>query len=409
MNMQNLRSDFPILKEQVNGFSVAYLDNAATTQKPLTVLDALQSYYTTSNANVHRSVHTLAERATGCYEGARATVAQFINSRPHEIIFTKGTTEAINTVAYSWAQRQLKPGDTIVLTQLEHHANLLIWQQLAQRMSLHIQFIPIVSDGLLDMKIAKDLIEQRPKLLSVIHTSHVLGNTVDVETLIEWSRKSGTRVLVDAAQSIAHRNIDVQYMKPDFLVFSGHKMLGPTGIGVLYIASDVHDEIGLFEVGGGVVERVDFDQAVYLPLPMRLEAGTPPIAQAYGLAAAINYLVQNVSFDVLRDHESALCARLINGLQKINSVEILGPLEEVKRSGHLVSFRVSGVHAHDVATFLDQCCGVAVRAGHHCAQPLLSLFGGQPTVRASFYLYNIAEEVDRLIDGVSQAVVALAR
>lgn len=394
--MKNLRSDFPIFKQKINGHSLTYLDSASTAQKPQAVLDAMMNFYTTSNANIHRGVYTLGEKATQLYEEARATVAQFINADASEIVFTRSTTEGINLVASTWGMVDVEPDDEIVITELEHHSNLLPWQMLAYHQDATLKFIPVRADGTLDMKKVPQIITEQTKLVAITHVSNFLGTHNGVQEIIEKAHDIGALVLVDAAQSAPHQPIDVQKMGCDFLVFSGHKILGPTGIGVLYVNKALHEVMPPYQLGGGMVYEAGFKEASWREMPHKLEAGTPAIAQAIGLAAGIRYLQDNVDFAALRKHEAALCEQLIDGLSALSSIKILGPVHELKKTGHLVSFVVDGMHAHDVAAFCDTF-GIAVRAGHQCVQPLSKKMGIDSSVRASFYLYNTPEEVDQLV------------
>jgi len=401
--MKNIRKDFPILEQRVNGNPLIYFDNAATTHKPQCVLDALINFYTKHNANIHRSIHVSGEQATGMYEAARANVANFIGAQPEEIVFTKNATESINAVASAWAKEHIKAGDEILVSELEHHSNLMPWQRLAQQNKAVLKFIPIKSDGTLDLSMLPVLLSDKTKLVVVSHVSNALGTHNDIQSIIQQAHAVGAKVLIDASQSVPHQKIDVQQLGCDFLVFSGHKMLGPTGIGVLYINKALHDQLQPYQLGGGMIYEADFKKAVYLPMPHLLEAGTPPIAQAIGLGAAIDYIQKNIDFDALQKHEAALCERFINGLQKIKGIKVLGPIEQLKKGGHLVSFVVEGIHPHDVAAYLSEH-GIFTRAGHQCAQPLAKKLGVNASTRASFYAYNTQEEVDACLDVLQQLV-----
>ncbi len=398
-----MRSNFPILHTRMSGKPLIYLDNAATTHKPQVVIDAITAFYTNHNASVHRGIYPLAENATQLYEQARATVAHFIGAQPHEIVFTRGTTESINMVAPVWAAPMLNAGDEIVLTELEHHANLVVWQQLAKKKRLILRYIPVTQDGLLDMDSCASLITAKTKLVAVTHVSNALGTHVDVAQISNLAHAVGAKVLVDAAQSIAHQKVDVQALGADFLAFSGHKMLGPTGIGVLYINHELHKDLVPYQYGGGMVYSVDYQDASWRTMPHMLEAGTPDSAAVVGLAAAIDYITQHINFDALRAHEASLCTQLIEGLAAIAGITILGPQEQLKKQGHMVSFTVQGYHAHDVAAYLAKE-GICVRAGHHCAQPLAVRMGVESSVRASFYGYNTPDEVDRLVEALKKLV-----
>lgn len=400
---KKLRKDFPILSQKVNGYPLIAGDNASTTHKPQQVIDAVMEFYTTINANVYRGVHLFAEQATMRYENARKKVANFIGALSEEIIFTSGTTSGINAVAAMWGDKYIGSGDEIVLTELEHHANLLAWQRLSHQKGAVLKFIPVFSDGTLDLSQINTIITNKTKMVSVIHISNAVGSHTDLAPIIARAKAVGARVLVDAAQSVPHQKINVHDIGCDFLVFSGHKMLAPTGIGVLFIKKDLHNALTPYEVGGGMVEDVDYGNATWASAPHKFEAGTPPIAQAIGLGAAIDYLQRTINFDELVHHEAALCARLIVGLSAIKRVRIFGPLSELKQKGHAVSFVVEGFHSHDVAAFLDSR-GISVRAGHHCAQPFAKKLGYDASVRVSFYFYNTLEEVDTIIAAIHELI-----
>lgn len=405
-NFKKLRSDFPILSQKINGHSLVACDNASTTHKPQSVIDALVHFYTTINANIYRGAHSHAEQTTILYEDARKKVAHFIGADPEEIVFTSGCTSSINFVAATWGDTHIQMGDEIVMTELEHHANLLPWQRLAHKKGAILKFIPVFSDGSLDLSHLDSIITTQTKMVSLIHVSNAVGTHVDIATISARAKKVGACVLIDAAQSIPHQRIDVHKMDCDFLVFSGHKLLGPTGIGVLYIAKKVHAAMPPYEVGGGMVNYAGREHAVWRDAPHGFEAGTPPIAQAIGLGAAIEYMEHNINFDELVLYEAQLCARLIDGLSKINQVTILGPIAELKKRGHLVSFLIKTIHSHDVAAFLDSR-GISVRAGHHCAQPFAEKLGYDASVRVSFYFYNTGEDVDRIIQAISDLVAIM--
>ena len=402
-NFKKLRSDFPILSQEINGYPLVACDNASTTHKPQSVIDALVQFYTKTNANIYRGVHLFAEQATLLYEQARKKVANFIGAYPEEIIFTRGCTSGINFVVATWGEENIKAGDEIVMTELEHHANLLPWQRLAQKKGALIKYIPIFHDGSLDLSQLDSIITHKTKMVSVIHVSNAVGTHVDITTIIARAKSVGACVLIDAAQSIPHQKINVHEIQCDFLVFSGHKIVGPTGIGVLYIKKDLHNDVPPYEVGGGMVENVDYQNTTWRKAPHKFEAGTPPIAQAIGLGAAIDYLEKNINFNELAVYEAQLCRRLIDGLSKIEQVTLLGPIEELKKKGHLVSFLVKGYHSHDVATFLDSR-GISVRAGHHCAQPFAKKLGYDASVRVSFYFYNTFDDVDLIVEAIKELV-----
>lgn len=399
----NIRKDFPLLKKKIDGKDLIYFDNAATSQKPQAVIDAMTSFYTQHNNNIHRGVYQSAEETTVMYEDARKAVASFINAHAHEIIFTKGTTEGINFVARAWAAHNLKAGDEIVLSELEHHSNIIPWLVLAQEKQIKIKYISVKEDGTLDLAHLNSIITSKTKLVSCLHISNALGTHVDIDPIITAAHKVGARVLIDAAQSIAHIPVDVKKLKTDFLVFSGHKMGGPTGIGVLYIKKDLHEQTQPYQFGGGMPYEVDYHSVSFAKPPHKFEAGTPPIAQAIGLAAAIDYSKKNIDFAQLAKHEAQLCVRLIEGLSKHKNIRLLGPIGQLKKSGHLVSFVIEGMHAHDVADYLGKQ-GICVRAGHHCAQPLAKKMGYVASVRASFYAYNTFEEVEKFLNLITLLV-----
>jgi cysteine desulfurase / selenocysteine lyase len=399
-----LRADFPILSQQINGYPLIYGDSASTSQKPQQVIDALVDFYTTSNANVFRGIHTLAERATQQYEDARKKVANFIGARTDEIVFTRGCTSGINFIAATWGNEHINQGDEIVITELEHHSNLVPWQQLVQRKGAVLKYISVLPDGTLDFSSLDTIITKKTKLVSVIDVSNAVGTHNDIATIITHARAVGARVLIDAAQSVAHQKTDVKKIQCDFLVFSGHKLLGPTGIGVLFIKKEIQDQVSPYEFGGGMVENVTLSHATWARAPHKFEAGTPSIAQAIGLGAAIDYIQQHINFDDLQRHEAQLCTRLIEGLERIKRVRILGPVSELKQKGHLVSFLIDDIHAHDVAAFLDSK-GIAVRAAHHCAQPFAHKLGYDASVRVSFYAYNTLDEVDSIVRAIQEMVL----
>jgi len=396
-----MRNDFPFFKQQVHDRNIIYFDNAATTQKPQVVLDALINFYTKVNANIHRAVYHHAELATQEYETARATLAAFIHADPSEIVFTRNATEGINIVATSWLLPWCKPGDEIVLTALEHHANLLPWYEIARVMGIVIKLVPLEKDGTITAQKIASYITPRTKLVSIVHHSHVTGARLPIAEITAYAHAMGAYILVDAAQSIAHQSIDVQKLNVDFLVFSGHKMVGPTGIGVLYVAKRTHDMIKPYQWGGGMVKSVQLPSPIVTQeIPHKLEAGTPSIAQAIGLAAAVRYL-NFFDREAMQQHEASLCAQLLKGLQQFSRIHIVGPQDELVVSGHLVSFWIEGIHAHDAAWYLDRF-GIAVRAGNHCAQPLIEALGGNPLLRVSFFWYNMSEEVDQFISALEQ-------
>ena len=400
-DLARTRADFPILHQQVNGKPLVYLDNGATSQKPRRVIDALVHYYERDNANVHRGLHALSMRATDAYEGARARIAKFIHAAdPAEIIFTRGTTESINIVAHSWARAHLKAGDVILTTEMEHHSNLVPWQQAARAVGATVRYIPVLgadAEGGLDYAALDTLLTPAVKLLAFTHISNTLGTLNDAVRLCARARAIGAVSVVDAAQSIGHTRIDVQALGCDFLAFSGHKMCGPTGIGVLYGRRALLDQLAPDETGGGMVVSVTYEGATWKPSPERHEAGTPNIADAIALGAACDYL-DEIGRDVIAAHDHHLAQIAMEKLSVIPGIRIIGPRAGQPRGG-LVSFAFAEVHAHDVVTFADED-GLALRGGHHCNQPLMRKLGLTSTTRASFYLYNTEAEIDVLVSSL---------
>ena len=407
--VERLRADFPILGLSVNGHPLAYLDSGATSQRPLQVLDAERDYVLQRNSAVHRGAHTLAAEATESFEDARARVADFVGARENEIVWTSNATEAINLVAYAFsnaslgrgapasARFALGPGDEIVTTEMEHHANLIPWQELAARTGATLRVIPIDDDGQLQMAAAEDIIGSQTRILAFTHVSNVTGVINPVERLVALAHAVGALVVLDACQSAPHRPLDLGALGVDFAVFSAHKMLGPTGIGVLYGRSELLDAMPPFLTGGSMITRVTLEKAEYLPAPQRFEAGTQRVSQTIALGAAVDYLSE-IGMQRVHDWEAALGQRLVEGLESIPGITVLGPGPGIERAG-LASFVVEGVHAHDVGQYLDDL-GIAVRVGHHCAQPLHRRFGVTASTRASAYLYNTPAEVDAFLEGV---------
>ncbi len=392
------RDDFPILSREVYGRPLVYLDNAATTQKPLCVLDAMREEYLNVNANVHRGVHYLSQQATDLHEAAREKVRQFINARKtEEIIFTRGTTEAINLVASSFCESQMKEGDEVLVTDMEHHSNIVPWQLQAQRLGIVVKHLPISDDGLLcDENLAAHLTE-KTKLLSITHVSNVLGTVNNVRRIVEIAHQHGIPVLIDGAQSAPHFRVDVQAIDCDFFAFSGHKMYGPTGIGVLYGKEEWLDRLPPYQGGGEMIDKVTWEKTTFERLPFKFEAGTPDYIATHGLATAIDYL-NGIGLDAITAHEQELTRYCMEQLQTIDDIKIYGP--STQRDA-VVSFNVGNIHHLDLGTLLDRL-GIAVRTGHHCAQPLMNRLGISGTVRASFALYNTKEEVDALISGIQR-------
>ena len=401
-----LRADFPILDQEVHGRSLVYLDSAASSQKPRAVINAISRYYEHDHSNVHRGIHELSNRATAAYEGARLRTAEFLNARSSdEIVFTRGTTESINLVAAAWGGRHIKAGDKILLTELEHHSNLVPWQMLAQRTGAILTFVPVQGDnGLLDLGRLDELLTPEVKLFAFTHISNTMGTINPAADLCARARALGVTTLVDAAQSAGHCRVDVQAIGCDFLVFSGHKILGPTGIGVLYGREEKFAETPPYQGGGEMIATVDWQESKYKPAPHGFEAGTPDIAGAVGLHAAMDYL-DAIGREEIFAHDQALAAYTYSRLSELGGVRLFGP--GVERAG-LVSFLLEDVHAHDVVTVADQH-GIALRGGHHCNQPLHRKLGVKSTARASFYFYNTREEVDRLIEVVEKIRVFFSR
>jgi len=393
------RADFPILHQQVHGRPLIYFDNAATTQKPRAVLDALRSYYESDNANVHRGIHELSNRATASFEAARSRAARFVNARgPDEIVFTRGTTEGINLVANVWGQKNLRRGDKILLTEMEHHSNIVPWQLLAERTGAELLFFPITGDiGLLDLNRLDEWLTKDVKFLAMTHISNSLGTVNPVIELCARARKLGIATLVDAAQSAGHRPVDVQEIGCDFLAFSGHKMCGPTGIGVLYGRQELLDSLPPYQGGGEMILNVTFQKSTWKDAPHRFEAGTPDISGAVGLHAAMDYL-DRLGRQKIAEHDQELGAYAYEKLADLKGLRLFGP--HIGRAG-VVSFLLQDVHAHDVVTVADQW-GVALRGGHHCNQPLMHKLGVESTARASFYFYNTTQEIDRFVEVVRE-------
>jgi cysteine desulfurase / selenocysteine lyase len=398
INLNEVRKDFPILERETRpGQRVTYLDSTATSQKPLQVIEAMNDYYRRSNANIHRGVHTLAEEATTMYEGARERIAKFINaSSSREIIYTRNTTESINLVAYSWARANLKQGDLVILTEMEHHSNLVPWHMLQAERGIELEFIPVTDDGLLDLATYKTLLKRTPKLVSFTHMSNVLGTINPAAEIIRLGHEVGAIVLVDGAQSVPHLKVDVQALDADFYAFSAHKMCGPTGIGALYGKTDLLEAMPPFLGGGDMIKEVKLRSFRANTLPHKFEAGTPAIAEAIGFGAAVDYL-SKIGIDNIAEHEHEITAYALDRLEEIPGVKLFGPSADKK--GGVAAFTLEGIHPHDVAQILDQD-GIAIRAGHHCAQPLHEKFGIPATSRASFYLYSTKEEVDLLVNGL---------
>ncbi|EAG9261666.1 cysteine desulfurase [Listeria monocytogenes] len=398
IDIQKIRADFPILAQEINEKPLAYLDNAATSQKPKQVIEALTHYYEFDNANVHRGVHTLAARATDAYESARGKVAKFIHAREvAEIIFTRGTTSAINLVVDSYGEANIEAGDEIVISYLEHHSNLIPWQQLAKRKGAVLKYIELEEDGTISVEQAKKTIGEKTKIVALAHVSNVLGTITPIKEIAAIAHQFGAVILVDGAQAVPHMEVDVVDLDADFYAFSGHKMMAPTGIGALYGKRELLDAMEPTEFGGEMIDFVELYDSTWKELPWKFEAGTPIIGGAIALGAAIDYLAE-VGLNNIHAHEQVLASYAIEEMSKIEGITIYGPNDASKRCG-LVTFNLEGAHPHDIATILDED-GIAIRAGHHCAQPLMKWLDVSSTARASFYIYNTKEEIDVLIDGL---------
>lgn len=399
MDIQKIRQDFPILGEQVNGKDLIYLDTSATSQTPLKVIEAMNDYYREYNSNVHRGVHTLGTKATDAYEKARMKVRSFINAkRFEEIVYTRGTTAAINLVARSLGDLVIQEGDEIVVNEMEHHANIVPWQELAKRKGAKLVFIPLEEDGTIALDSVKAAMSDKTKIVAITHVSNVLGTINDIKSIAEVAHEHGAYITVDGAQAVPHMKVDVQDLDVDFYAFSGHKMLGPTGIGILYGKAELLDKMEPIEYGGDMIDYVYKTEATWTDLPVKFEAGTPMIAEAVGLNAAIDY-INEIGLDNIYQHEKELVQYAYDKMSEIEGLEIYGPAKD-KRAG-LITFNLKGVHPHDLATALDSE-GIAVRAGHHCAQPLMKWCEASSTARASFYIYNTIEEIDQFIESLEK-------
>ena len=400
LDIAAIRADFPILSRQVHGRPLVYLDNAATTQKPRQVIDALVDYYSNTNANIHRGLHTLAEEATAAYELTRQKTADFIGAAsPREVVFTRNTTESLNLLAYTLGAR-LRPGDEIILSALEHHSNLVPWQLVTQRSGARLRFIELDADGEFDIDQARTLFNQRTRIVSIAHMSNVLGTIAPVAELSEMAHAVDATMIIDAAQSVPHLPLDVASLGADFAAFSAHKMLGPTGVGVLWGRQELLADLDPFLGGGEMISVVNREESSWAALPHKFEAGTPNIADVVAFGAALDYL-SAVGMQTVREHDHALTAYAMDRLAAIEGLEIYGPAD-AERRGAVVAFNYADIHSHDIATILDRG-GVAVRAGHHCAQPLMRTLAVPATARASFYIYNEMFEIDALVDGLREA------
>jgi cysteine desulfurase/selenocysteine lyase len=399
-DVDTIRADFPILSRKINGQELVYLDNAATSQKPKQVIEALTNYYEQTNANVHRGVHTLSIEATDGYELARTKVVKFINApRPEEVIWTRNTSESLNLVAATWADVNVGEGDNIVISAMEHHSNIVPWQQLAAKKNAELRYLAAGEDGLLDVSEIESIIDSHTKIVSITHMSNVLGTINPVAMLADRVHAVGGVILVDAAQSVPHMAVDVQALDADFLCFSAHKMLGPTGIGVLYGKYDLLEAMPPYMFGGDMILEVTYEDATWNDLPYKFEAGTPNIADAIATGAAVDYLA-DLGMDNVWQHEQELTAYAMEQFSSLNDVRILGPQDPSLRGG-VISFIHDNIHPHDLGTALDQQ-GIAIRTGHHCAMPLIRSFNVVAAARASFYIYNTKSEIDALINGISE-------
>ena len=401
LDVERIRDDFPILKREFDGTQLVYLDNAATTQTPEPVVETITDYYRNHNANVHRGIHQLSQEASIAYEDAHDRVAEFIGASGgrEEIIFTKNTTESVNLVAYAWGLNELGPGDEVVTTEMEHHASLVTWQQIAKRTGATCKYIPITDEGRLDMDAAAELITDDTKMVSVAHVSNTLGTINPVAELADLAHDHGSYILVDAAQSVPNRPVDVEAIDADFLAFSGHKMAGPTGIGVLYGKKHILESMEPYLYGGEMILKVTFEDAKWNELPWKYEAGTPVICQGIALAAACDYL-DDIGMDRIERHEAELASYAYDRLTEQGDVEVYGPPGDDR--GGLVSFNLESVHAHDLSSILNDSA-VAIRAGDHCTQPLHDVLGTAASARASFYIYNTKAEIDKLVEAVDDA------
>ncbi len=400
IDVQKLRADFPILKRKVHGKRLVYLDSAATAQKPQAVIDALVDYYSRYNSNVHRSVHTLGEEATEAYEEARAKAARFVGSSPKGLVFVRGTTEATNLVKFAWGEKNVKKGDVLVTTLMEHHSNIVPWQLLAKEKGATLKFAGLLPDGTIDMADFEKLLKESPRLVAFAHCSNVLGTINDVHAMCAKARASGATTLVDGAQSVPHMPVDVGAIGADFYAYSGHKMLGPTGIGALVAKKELLEDMDPFQGGGEMIREVFLDHATWNDVPYKFEAGTVNIADAIGLGAAIDYL-NAIGMEKVREHEVRLLKYALETLSKAKGFHSYGPSDPQKRGG-VVSFNLGDVHPHDLATILDEE-GIAIRSGHHCAQPLMRWLNVAATSRASFHVYNSYDDVDALKAGLDKA------
>ena len=407
LNVERIRQDFPILAERVNGHPLVFLDSAASSQKPVQVLDAMEKVYRTTYANVHRGVYTNSELSTELYEQSRARIARFIGApAPENVVFVRNATEALNLVAYSYGRHFLRAGDEVLLTELEHHANFVPWLELARERGVGLKFIPLTPDGTLDLSKLDELLTPRVKLVTFAHVSNVLGTITDPQPIVARAHAIGAKVLVAGSQAAPHMPVDVRALDCDFYAFSGHKMLGPTGIGVLYGKQDVLAAMPPFMTGGDMISSVNFERATWAEAPVKFEAGTPAFVESIGLGAAVDYLTA-LGMASVRAHEREVVAYALERISEVPGATIIGPTDPDKRGGAL-TFTLQGIHPHDLASLLDRE-GVAIRAGHHCAQPLHLRLGLTATARASFYIYTELREIDALIEGIYKAKQTLRK
>ncbi|HMG39592.1 MAG TPA: cysteine desulfurase [Nitrososphaeraceae archaeon] len=401
VNSYELRNDFPIFKKKINGKDLVYLDNASTTQKPYSVINSITDFYSNYNSNIHRAVYQLAEEATELYEQSRKKIANFINVRPEEIIFTRNTTESINLIAHSWARSNLKKDDVIAITEIEHHSNIVPWQILCQEIGTRLEYVGIDESGFLDIEYLIELISSRKvKLVSISHMSNVLGTIVPIERIVKTAHQYDIPVIVDGAQSVPHMPVDVKKLDCDFLVFSAHKMLGPTGVGVLYAKKELLEKMKPFMAGGDMIKEVFKFHTNYNEVPYKFEAGTPNIADVVGFGAAVEYL-EKIGMENIRNHEIYLTEYALESMQSLKHITIYGPMDSKFRGG-VISFNIADIHPHDLATIMNDH-GIAIRSGHHCAQVLMQRLDVPATSRASFYIYNTKEEIDKFVNAIKEA------
>ena len=401
-DFKTIIKDFPILNRKINEKKLIYFDNAATSQKPKVVIDALSNFYSNTNANIHRGVHTLSMESTYLYDEAKDKIAEFINApNSNSIIFTRGTTESLNLIADSWGQSNLKEPDNIVITELEHHSNIVPWQELIKKTKSKLKYIPINSDGTLNLSNINNIITKNTKLVSMTHVSNGIGTINNIKEIIKIAKSVGAITIIDAAQSAPHMPLDVADLDCDFLTFSGHKMLAPTGIGVLYGKKEILEAMPPYQKGGDMILEVTFNKSTWNEIPFKFEAGTPNIAGAIGLSAATKYLME-IGMQNIREHEIELTKYAYNNLMNINGIEILGP-ENIDIRAGLISFNIPDIHPHDLGTFLDSK-GIAIRTGHHCAMPLIKKLGSHSSARASFYIYNTNHEIDKFTTEINNSI-----